>query len=981
MGYEASAYDVAIVGMSGRFPKANNINDLWSNITSGKDCIERTPEKNKGNYVAAYGKLDNIDFFDAEFFNTNKREALDSDPQQRFLLEGIYEAVEDSGYNLDKYDGRVGLYASCDEHVYVWNYIMNLPGDWHENYHQFMFHCDGTFLTRIAYKLNLQGPCMLVKYACASSMASLHIACQGLLEYECDMAIAGAVSIEPEQDGYYTADATLSSSGFVKAFDKKADGFVPGHAQGIVVLKRLKDAIEDHDNIVAIIKGTSVNNDGNRKVGFAAPSVAGQEECIWDALNVAGLQTDDISYFETHGTATVLGDSVELRALKNVFRDKEKPLYIGSLKSNIGHTNAAAGISNVIKVALMLKNKMLPPSINYLEPNEELEDENCPLLINNELIEWHSDKPRFAGASAFGMGGANAIAILSEYSAERIYEARDVKQVFVVSGRSEKALINNCANLKKHFKENDTSVTDAAYTLQIGREHFNKRYSFVAQTKEEVMNTLDSQIISKEVLKTKDIIFAFTGSGSLGDSIGLELYHSSMYFRAELDRCFSQIKDDLQINLKEMFLGYANRRAEICSDVVSGMLMTYTIGFTLAKLWLHIGVKPLMLIGHSLGEYTCAAIADIFSFAEGAQLIFNRAQLFDSLPEGKMLSVSAKVNEIEALLPEGATIGAVNAEQRLMVSGSVHDVNKAKTILEKHNIRCTELKVNRAGHCEMVKKICPEFSKLLNKINFKTPKINIFSSCDASLDTEHNMSTTEYWLRQCYQPVRFYDSVKELSKDKGRIWIEIGTSDQLAPCIKKTLRGNKESKVISSITLGRGDSCAGFYNAIGNIWEAGIDIEWELLHESRPFRTPLPTYAFERKSYWRYKKGSKTSSTNDPVIISDNEESVLEEQQKSLVRNETDRILVQIFKDALELDELNIYEDLFELGYDSLSIVLILKQIESQLSKKISLQEIYNFKNIGEIADYLDTLQTSAIESVTEEDDDRKSLEQLFDEL
>ncbi len=978
-------FDVAIIGMSGRFPKAKNIGELWSNLSHGIDCIERDMKKSNGNYVAAYGKLDDIDKFDADFFNTNRKEALDSDPQQRFLLEGIYEALEDAGYDLNRYDGRAGVYASCDEHVYVWNYIMNMPGDWHENYHQFMFHCDGTFLTRIAYKLNLHGPCMLIKYACASSMASLHVAYQGLLNYECDIAVAGAVSIEPEQEGYYTADATLSRSGYVKAFDKNADGFVPAHAQGLVILKRLKDAINDHDNILAVIKGTSVNNDGNRKVGFAAPSVMGQEECIWDALNVAGIEPNDISYFETHGTATVLGDSVELRALKKVFKNNEKPLYIGSIKSNIGHTNAAAGISNVIKVALMLKNKMIVPSINYLDPNDELQEKDCPLIINDKLCNWKSSKPRIAGASAFGMGGANAIAILSEYTpeTERPVEIED-RHLFIVSAKTEQALKNNCDRLKCHFQQNNTRLSDAAYTLQIGREHFKYRYSFTAASNEELVNCLDD-IRAKEIVTTEDVVFAFTGSGSLGNSIGLELYERSSYFKNQLETCFKKIYEEQQIDLKRLFLKYYTCKPDILSDVESGMLMTYVVGYALAKLWIHIGVVPSILIGHSLGEYTCAAIAGIFTFEDGVKLIVNRAHLFDSLPEGKMLSVSAPIEKIKDLLPEGTAIGAVNAEKRLMVSGPSLLIDEVKRVFDLKKIPCSELNVNRAGHCEMVKEICPEYELLLNQITFSVPKIQIFSACDVEIDKSQKMSTSDYWLRQCYQPVLFYDSIKEMSKEKSNIWIEIGTSDQLAPCIKKTTRNDKQTKVISSITTGQGDSLQGFYKAIGNIWGAGLDINWNNLYEIVPYRTSLPTYAFEHKSYWRYKKVDGNTSV---VVSSDNSVTSINMESPddlgTCMRNKTDSILVQIFKEALELAELDIYEDLFELGYDSLSIVMILKQIESQLHKKISLKEVYQFKNIAEISDYLEAIEEYSQTNTVEESGEHKevkSLDQLIDEL
>ena len=978
---EISDYDVAIIGMSGRFPMASNIEQFWSNIINGKDCISREPEKNNRNYIAAYGKLDNIEYFDADFFNMTRREALDSDPQQRFLLEGIYEALEDAGCNLKNYDGRVGLFASCDEHVYVWNYIMTQPGDWHDNYHQFMFNCDGTFLTKIAYKLNLQGPTMLVKYACASSLAAIHVAYEGLLNYDYDIAVAGGVSIEPEQDGYYTSDQTLSRGGVVRSFDKKADGFVPGHAQGVIIMKRLKDAIKDHDHIISVIKGTSANNDGNRKVGFAAPSVSGQEECIWDALSISNSEIDDISYIETHGTATVLGDSVELRALKNVFYEKKDPLMIGSVKANIGHTNAAAGVSNIIKVSLMLKNKVLPPSINFDEPNDELLEKGCPIKVNDKLIPWEANKTRMAAISAFGMGGANAIAVLSEYIGKNQSDITNEKRLFVVSAKTDTALNNNCEKLKEYFEKKEVQITDAAYTLQVGREHFQKRYSFIASNKEEALNKLNKKINPSTISKNRNIIFAVTGSGSLGESIGYELYKENKIFKEELDNCFKIIKDKYNIDCKKSFLELKEGITETLKSPVINMLLTYSVGYCIGKLWINIGVEPDVLIGHSLGEYICATLAGIFSLDEALKLIVSRATLFEKLPEGRMLSVLAKKEDVEPILPEGVTIGAINAEKRLMLTGYVNDIEKAKEILREHKITSIMLNVARAGHCEIVRSICDDYEKILNEIKFKPAKYKIFSSCLAKFNENNEMSTPQYWINQLCEPVLFYKSVQKLASE-NTIWIEIGTSDQLTPCIRKTIIKDKTSKVVPSVTLEKGDTNAGFLSAIGKLWESGHEFDWDIFYKEQPYKTQLPTYSFERKPYWRYKK-----VTNGTAIIEEKSEFVEEKNTESSfnevtqARNELDKVLIRIFKDALELESLNIYEDLFELGFDSLTIVIILKQIETELNKTITLKEIYNYTNIAQISDYISTLDETVADKESIEDINKKSIDDLFDGL
>lgn len=981
--------DIAIIGMNGRFPMADTIEKMWQNIKDGKDCITRNPEKTKDNYVAAYGKLDNIEYFDADFFGFSKKEALDSDPQFRFLIESVYSALEDAGYNSEKYNGKIGLYTTCDEHLYVWNYIMNAKGDWYTNYQLSKFNLDGTFANQIAYRLNFEGPCILSKYACASSLASLHLACQSLLNYECDMAVAGGVSIEPEQEGFFTIEGTVSRSGYTKSFDAEADGFVGGSALGLVVIKRLEDAIKDHDNIIAVIKGTSVNNDGRRKVGFPAPSIKGQEEAILDALFVSGIEPEDVGYIETHGTGTVLGDAVEIRALKDVFNDIEEPLYIGSIKPNIGHTNAAAGISNVIKATLILRDKILPPSINCNKLNDELLEDGCKIVLNQNLRNWESNKKRIVGVSAFGMGGANAIAFLEEYKNKEHKEInRD--ELIIVSGKSEKALKNNCLNLADYLEKNNVNIQDLAYTLQEGRGDFEYKFFTASQDKKslisELKNVCDKKIKPSKNDVTKKVVFVFSGSGSIVDTIGRECYDTNTTFKEEMDRCFSIVEKTLKIDLKEKYINYEKYKEELKKDTSLGMIITFSIGYSIAKMWMSLGVKPDLITGHSLGEYIGACIAGVFTIEEAVELITKRSKLFEKIPEGQMINVPLSQEEVEEILTEKVEIGAINGEKRTMISGEKEYMDKFVEKLDQKNIKYTYLPVNRAGHCYSVDNISKEYKEILDKVNYNNSNIPIFSTYTASLLKEDGMSNSEYWINQMKSTVKFYPSIKELSKDDNVIFIEIGASKQMTSLISKIIKRNNNSSAISSFKEGNEiNSRRGFLLALGKGYSNGLKIDWNGLYESTPYRVSLPTYAFDRKAYWKYSKRIN-NGFNEAELISqkpsndiDNFETIENETNK--YRNETDKIVSEIFIEVLGLDEVDIYEDIYEIGFDSLSAVLICSKIETTLGKRLPVKEMYDLKNIAEISDFLSKKHKDLIVKEKETKRETKSLDDLFHEL
>ncbi|MCM3291424.1 acyltransferase domain-containing protein [Paenibacillus sp. MER 180] len=984
-----NSLDVAVIGMSARFAMSANVEQLWDNLVQGKDCITRDQSKYKANYVAAYGKVDNIADFDADFFGFNKREAMNADPQQRFLMEGVYEALEDAGYNSHKYAGKIGLYSTTDEHLYVWNYLMREQGDWYLNFHLNEFHFDGTFSTLIAYKLNLQGPCVLTKYACASSLAAIHYAYQGLLNYECDMAVAGGVCLEPEQEGCNCFDNTVSRSGYVKAFDADADGLVKAAGQGLVVLKRLEDALSDRDRIICVLKGTNLNNDGNRKVGFAAPSVQGQEEAIRDALLISNVKPVEVGYFETHGTGTVLGDTVELRALKNVFKPNsaDQKVYIGSMKSNIGHTSSASGVANFIKASLMLNKKIMPPSIHFHHPNAELLDKDCPVVVNDQLRAWEGESPKIAGVSSFGMGGANAIAILSEHEQEEHHYTAE-EELFVISGRTDTSLLNNCMKLADHLKHHDVHLKDAAYTLQAGRGSFEHKFYAVCRDKAALIEKLEQAHKSKKTspVKAGKIVFAFSGSGSHGDSMGRELYESNVIFRREMDRCFHIVHAIAGKDYKPYYLASGtDNQAE--DHQLAMMFITFASGYSLAKLWIELGIQPDLLLGHSLGEYIAACISGIFTLEIVLEVLWKRAGLFHTLPEGTMLGVALTKDKLEALLTDGVTIGAENGEKRFLVSGLDQDMERFIEALEQNRIRFTRLPVNRAGHCPAIQRIENAYREVLQSVHFAEGSIPIVSTYTGKLIEKQEMATTDYWIDQMINPVTFHSAVKEIASKHNAIFIEMGLSDQLTDLIRKTIANDSAQYAVSSLKESKAKNAReGLLHAVGKLYCRDVEIMWDKLYNEKPYRVSLPTYQFDRKPYWKYKK--HVVGDNQNVVYSDTEQEgskepeVQAEEAASDCRDATDIALVDIFKEVLGIEKIGIYDDLYEYGFDSLSVVMVTSKVETVLGKTLSIKDIYTVTTIADLSDLLAT--KTAEEKVPEEKEVQlasRSIDDMFKEM
>jgi len=665
---------IAIIGLAGRFPGAKNITEFWQNLCDGVEAISQFSDEeliaagvdpsllNNSNYVKAGAVLEDIDLFDAGFFGFNPKEAEMTDPQHRLFLECAWEALENAGYDVQRCESRIGVYGGASFNNYL-TFDINSDHIGSANSFQKLIGIDKDFLTtRVSYKLNLTGPSLTIQTACSTSLVATVLACQSLLNYQCDMALAGGVSISvPQKTGYLHQEGSiLSPDGHCRAFDAKAKGTIIGNGVGVVLLKRLSEAIADGDHICAVIKGSAINNDGSGKVGYTAPSVNGQAKVIAEALALADVEPETISYIETHGTGTALGDPIEISALTNVFlteTQKKGFCAIGSVKTNIGHLDAAAGVTGLIKTALGLKHKLIPPSLNFEQPNPEIDFKNSPFYVNTQLKTWKAGRtPRRAGVSSLGIGGTNAHVILEEAPSvnEPESKTRDY-QLLLLSAKTDSALKTTTKNLAQHLRQYpEVNLADVAYTLQVGRREFNHRCMVIAKDSKEAATLLESPrvfIHCQEDIK-RAIVFMFPGQGAQYVNMAKGLYQSESGFREQVDYCAEFLKPLLGLDLRHILYPDVEQTEEATQKLQQTEIAQpalFVIEYAFAQLWMSWGVYPQAAIGHSIGEYVAACLAGVFSLKEALILVAKRGQLMQQLPKGAMLAVSLPAADVQLL--------------------------------------------------------------------------------------------------------------------------------------------------------------------------------------------------------------------------------------------------------------------------------------------------------------------------------------------
>ncbi len=778
--------DIAIIGYAARFPGAENAAQFWDNLSHGVESIRAFSAEElesagvsksvarHPDYVRAGAPLSHLDAFDNGFFGLSPREAAIMDPQQRLFLESAWEALEHAGYAPGTFVGSTGVFAGSGPNSYLFNNLLSDP-DLVQKEGIFLLRHTGNdkdvLATRVSYQLNLRGPSINVQTACSTSLVAVHLACQNLLHFGCDMALAGAVSIEiPHAIGYqYRPNEIQSQDGHCRAFDASATGTVFGSGLGIVVLRRLSEAITAGDTIHAVIKGSAVNNDGNRKVGFFAPSAEGQVEVILEALGAAGVEPASIDYVETHGTGTPIGDPIELRALDQVFANRTTSLNIGSVKTNLGHLDTAAGMAGLLKTILALGHRAIPATLHFQTLNPLVDAGQTKLRVVDRLTEWNcaadSQTPRRAGVTALGIGGTNAHLILEEPPTPALSQASRPVRLVTLSAKSAEALDAATSALAGHLHRfPGENLDDIAYTLHCGRREFSYRRMFVARDHPEALRLAelpDSQdVITAKTSESRPVAFLFSGQGTQYVAMGQELYRTEPLFRKWIDTCAALSQPHLDFDFREILYPSTETAAHAAEQIKltwNAQPILFAIEYALAQLWISWGIRPAKLIGHSLGEYSAACLSGIFTLEDALSLVCARGNLMKKVAEGAMLAVSQSELEVTPWIHEGLSLAAVNSAEQCVLSGSVVAITALQEELARKGIATHRLETSHAFHSPAIDPILALFTETVAKKQLHAPQIPIVSNVTGTWLTDDEAQSPEYWARHFRETVRFHD--------------------------------------------------------------------------------------------------------------------------------------------------------------------------------------------------------------------------------
>ena len=953
------------------------------------------------NYVRARPVLDDIDLFDARFFGYSPKMAAAMGPQFRLFLECAWAAIENAGYDTDRYDGAVGLHCGASLSTYLVNNLYANPRFMTEagEFNCYVANLPDSLATRVAYKLNLRGACYTIHTFCSTSLVAVHTACQSLLNCEMDMALAGGVSIfTPQNTGYrYEEGLIVSPDGHCRPFDAQAQGTVFGSGLGVLVLKRLEDAVADRDTIHAVILGSATNNDGSLKVSYTAPSVDGQAQVIAEALSNAGVEPGTISYVEAHGTGTALGDPTEITALAKAFGGAaatKRSCAIGSVKSNIGHLDAASGIAGLIKTVLALEHHMIPPSLHFERPNPGIDFDNTPFYVNAKLAEWKVEgTPRRAGVSSFGVGGTNAHVVLQESSAQPAGTPSRPCQLLLLSARTETALDAMTRNLSHHLKANpETDPADAAFTLQVGRKVFDHRRMLVCRDTEDAATALldappDRIFTEHQEKRATPVVFLFTGQGSQYANMGKGLYESEPVFRECIDHCARILMPELKLDLKELLYpeqaGIEEAGVRLAQTSITQPAL-FAIEYAVSRLWMSWGVKPQAVIGHSIGEYVAACIAGVFSLEDGLSLVAARGRLIQGLQPGSMLAVRLSEKDILPYLDDETSLATVNSPLSCVVSGATPAIDRLEKTLAAEAVDFRRLKTSHAFHSSMMEPIIDTFAKRVGEVELKPPDIPFLSNVSGTWIEPDEAASPRYWTEHLRRAVRFSDAVGELLADPNRILLEVGPGNTLVTLVRQHQPLPPDLVLLSSIRHPKEDrlDTSFMLTALGRLWLAGAEVDWSGFHahETRR-RIHLPPYPFDRQRHWvdpvvapcgfpawqaglsqapmdsdeiqADDTGSDSPSSGEPVRA---QPAAAEAQSTGINSPVTDvqKGLADIWHRLLGVRQIGIDDNYFELGGDSVLAVRMFTQIEKAFGKKIPLAALLDKPTIRGLTPLID---------------------------
>lgn len=1006
--------EIAVIGMSGEFPKCKDIEAYWDAIMSGKECISfYTKEELKeaginpeilklDQYIRAKGEIPDIGLFDAGFFHISPQEAELMDPQHRLLLQCAWSALENAGLNPENYEGTVGVYAgkSLSSYLYlnIYPHVKKIMAV--GNLQAAIGNDKDSITTTIAYHLNLKGPAVTIQSSSSTSLVSVCMACQSLLTYQCDAALAGGITVgPPSKSGYlYEEGGIHSHDGHGHSFCEGSTGFVPGNGYGLVVLKRLEDAIEEGDKIWAVIKGFAVNNDGADKISYTAPSVNAHAEVVEMAQAMADVSPESIEYLEAHGTGTKMGDPIEVAALTQAFRqgtEKNQYCALGSVKANIGHLDSGAGIAGLVKTILTVNRGVIPPLAGFTKLNSQIRLEDSPFYIITKAKPWQSEWGiRRAGISSLGMGGTNAHVIVEQAPETEASDDTVKIRILPISGKTIYSLEENRKRLKEFLKQHpEEKLGDVAYTLSLGRKEFLYRDAVVSSSVEDAIEQLEEMESYVECMTdSKKCVFMFPGQGTQYPGMMYGLYKKYPVFKENFDTCSDYILEFTETDIRDFINGKNTKEEELANTRIAQPVL-FATGYCTAMLYQSFGIKPAAMIGHSLGEYVAAAVAGVFSLRDALYLVCNRAKLMSEAERGAMLSVKIPAEQVREVTSEQVSIAAINAPSLCVLSGSFEEIAKAKADCEKKGIFARQLKTSHAFHSYMMQDVAKEYGKLLHSVEYQKPAIPYISCIDGNWADE-NTTKAEYWEKHITSPVNFGAGIKTLLEKDDYVWIEAGAGKTL-----RTLAGYQEmaeqtfTAVSAARTVKETVSDEDFFiDSLANLWTHGVRIDWKEVYKGeRRKKTWLPGYAFDRSLYWvdapadsdlytesGYQEETKAQKQKQPEKEEVSKQNHYHKRPRLpheyvSAKTSTEEVLTGILRELLKIEPVGITDSFFELGGQSLLAAQFLSKIHDVFSVHLNMNVIFE----------CDTAQKLAVEinEMLKEQEDKDLVGNLFDDI
>ncbi|MGE5830647.1 MAG: MupA/Atu3671 family FMN-dependent luciferase-like monooxygenase, partial [Micromonosporaceae bacterium] len=973
--------DIAVIGFAGRFPGAPDTDTLWRNLRAGVESVSRfTAEELESSvlmpprlrehpdFVPAGGVLADVDRFDHEFFGISPREARWMDPQQRVFLEVAWAALEHAGHPPGRLRERVSVYAGAGWSGHLLSVVGSVADDPASQYEALGTGASENLATKVSFHFGLQGESVTVSTACSTGLTVVHLACQSLLAGQSELALAGAVRIAvPQRTGYVYQDGMiLSRDGHCRAFDRRASGTVAGNGVGAVVLKPLTEALRDGDHVYAVIKGVALNNDGHRGVGYTAPSVAGQAEVIAEALSFAAVPATDIDYVEAHGTGTPLGDPIEIAALTRAFRrstDRVGDCLIGSIKTNIGHLDAAAGVAGLIKLVLMLHHGEIPPSLHLEQPNPAIDFGRSPFAVNTEARPWPrpATRPRRGAVSSFGIGGTNVHAVLEEAPATAPPDtSARPHQLVTLAARTPSALTRMAHELADRLDGEGANLADVAYTRAIGRPTFDHRRSHVAATATELAAALRARTANPPpVTGEPRVVLLFPGQGAARHGMAAELYDAEPAFRATLDACLSVVEPNLGEPLRPV-LCHGDGPID---DPRLAHSALFAMEVALTRLWQGWGVRPAAVLGHSFGEYAAACVAGVLSIADAAALVRIRGELVARLPAGRMLAVGLGEKQLADWLPDDLTLAAINGRERCVVSGPVEPVTRLHHRLAQARQSAVLLPVSHAFHSPLVDPVLAELAVAAASCPHRTPEVPWLSSRTGDWWTAE-ASPADYWSRQLREPVRFAAALDRLTEPESPaeplLLLEVGPDQALAALAHDHLR--KRATVVASLPSHRADRSAhrALLAAVGKLWAAGVPVDWESFYAAEQRRrVPLPTYPFERTPVRALAAPAEmpvaAASAPEPALAAVDASSREDGPREDGPRDDVERKIFDAWAERLGTDAFGRHDNFLEIGGNSLIAAQLLTRLREVFAAPIPLAALFESPTVAALADRIRT--------------------------